>query len=107
MIIAFGYKRVNLTEEADRQMLLDLSRSDIAEGESESDVAALREALERGYAGQVAELALSDDQARTLNTRVLRHFNPEAEALSPGLADLCKSLAAYVTELERRDEAGR
>jgi Na+-translocating ferredoxin:NAD+ oxidoreductase RnfG subunit len=107
VIIAFGYKRISLTEEADLQTLLDLSRLDVAEGESERDVAALREALERGYAGQVAELALSDDEAHTLNTRVIRHFNSEAHALSPGLADLRKGLAAYIAELERRDDAGR
>jgi len=33
--------------------------------------------------------------------------NPEEDVLSPGLADHRKGLAAYVTELERRDEAGR
>jgi hypothetical protein len=107
VIIAFGYKRISLTEEADLQTLLDLSRSDVAEGESEGEVTALREALERGYAGQVAELALSDEAAHTLNTRVIRHFNPEAQAPSPGLTDLRKGLAAYVAELDRRDEAGR
>jgi hypothetical protein len=107
VIIAFGYKRISLTDEADLQTLLDLSRLDFAEEESESDVAALREALERGYTGQVVELALSDDEAHTLNTRVVRHLNPEAHAMSPGLTNLRKGLAAYVTELERRDEAGR
>jgi hypothetical protein len=107
VVIAFGYKRIKLTEEADRRTLLDLGRLDPEEGESEDDVAALRGALERGYAGEVAELALSDGEARTLNGRLLHRLNLGGQAPSPAFADLRKGLQAYVAELNYRDQAGR
>jgi hypothetical protein len=107
VIIAFGYKRIELTEVADLRTLLDLGRLDPAEGESGDDVEALRGALERGYAGQVRELVLSDGEARTLNRRVLYHSRLGGQVLSPGLTQLRNGLEAYVAELQHRGDAGR
>jgi Na+-translocating ferredoxin:NAD+ oxidoreductase RnfG subunit len=107
VVIAFGYKRIELTEEADLRALLDLGRLSPVEGESADNVAALRGALERGYAGEVSELVLSDAEAHTLNQRVLRHASLAGQELSPGLGDLRKGLEAYIAELGYRDEAGR
>jgi hypothetical protein len=107
VVIAFGYKRIKLTEEADLRALLQLGRLGAAEDEPEDAVAALREALERGYAGEVSELVLSDDEARTLNRRVLQHSAAEGRVLSPALMQLRNGLEAYVAELNYRDQAGR
>jgi hypothetical protein len=106
MVIAFGYKRIELTHKADLRTLLDLGRLGPTESDS-ADLAALRGALERGYAGEVGELVLSDREALTLNQRVLHHASLRGQVLSPGLADLRKGLEAYVAELGHRGEAGR
>jgi hypothetical protein len=107
VVIAFGYKRIELTDDADLRTLLNLGQLGAAGSESEEAAESLRTALQRGYAGEVQELSLSDGEARTLNVRLLQHAALGGQVLSPALMQLRNGLEAYVAELTYRDEAGR
>jgi hypothetical protein len=107
VVIAFGYKRIELTDDADLRILLNLGQLDAAGGESEEAAESLRTALQRGFTGEVQELSLSDREARTLNVRLLQHAALGGQVLSPALMQLRNGLEAYVAELTYRDEAGR